>query len=719
VNWDIDYATAFLINHLTIMANEAAKLLSNARVDNPQTHNKAHLPSQIRVPFNRVLFAGKLNKHMLMEWSHLGPEVSGRTSATGIELNIDLHFGNALRDQVLASLIHQMIHAYFLTVCSEPPDSDDPRLSHGNHFGKIMYEVRALAERDTQRPFPLRFGHSLKPPHMDPFERLRHRHHRIEELDDDWDDPGFPHHNTRLSRDDFDCTRCSSHVPKIDQMAVDTWYKNNCKQLLPPAEVHIYKNLKFRAHPRADIAGMLGTADFVEVRWGSKCAAIPREHASRYVSFIKNFPSSGVTSVWIPKDTSEDAIKALITFCKEETWEPDTRKVRDDGLKGPPIIREYRRSWPDHICANLRVFKLGRAIEFDALCDEALTRLHTMPFTHSDPIDAMQEAYAAPTAGKDEGIIHPKLREWSRAFLAKHAEPLSPSATALAASNLGKLQDDPNFSGPYRTLFNDGSLFWEDVIHVEAELRDKPPGAPATPTLEDIYQGLSLGPAPSPARLWNFFDTHPSHHRHHDRHHPQDHDHRGVRLHPALEAYGMRRPPHFSPPAYDAAEKRYWSYDYSNHLHAFLDAAAGLWKLVDKRTGAAMPSTTAGDGALMPAPPALVAPAPPPPPAAAAAAAAAAAVPAADPRLWIVDGQVVAPVPRERLRIPPVGAAGAEALRGVTPPLPPVGVRRVRSPVVREGWLPDGTLLREERRVEEEEWYPRERERPWWERGGI
>ncbi|KAK3045237.1 hypothetical protein LTS18_014260, partial [Coniosporium uncinatum] len=137
VKWDIDYATAFLVNHLTNMANEAAKLLSNTRVDNPQTHNKAHLPSQIRVPFNGVLFAGKLNKHMLMEWSHLGPEVSGRTSATGIELNIDLHFGNALRDQVLASLIHQMIHAYFLTVCSEPPDSDDPRLTHGNHFGKI------------------------------------------------------------------------------------------------------------------------------------------------------------------------------------------------------------------------------------------------------------------------------------------------------------------------------------------------------------------------------------------------------------------------------------------------------------------------------------------------------------------------------------------------------------------------------------------------------
>jgi len=142
----------------------------------------------------------------------------------------------------------------------------------------------------------------------------------------------------------------------------------------------------------------------------------------------------------------------------------------------------------------------------------------------------------------------------------------------------------------------------------------------------------------------------------------------------------MKRPPYFSSPAYDAVEKRYWSYDYNNHLHAIFDAAAGLWKMVDRRTGAVVSAPAVDGGVMMPASPARVPPAP-------------------GKRVCVVDGQVVAPVPG----------------RVATPPW----VRGGRSPEVRERCCSDVARLREERRVVEEEWLRREGERPWWDTGGI
>jgi hypothetical protein len=97
---------------------------------------------------DEVVFAGKFKDAVFLEFKGVCANVSGATYIPGyhpnlrvtriaIVLNSDNH-GEAILDQIFASLLHHMIHAYFLIACG-PQHCDEPkggkRLRYGNHFG--------------------------------------------------------------------------------------------------------------------------------------------------------------------------------------------------------------------------------------------------------------------------------------------------------------------------------------------------------------------------------------------------------------------------------------------------------------------------------------------------------------------------------------------------------------------------------------------------------
>lgn len=138
-----------------------------------------------------------------------------------IQLNADLH-RFADQDDMLSSLNHQMIHTYYLITC-KPPDKNelDNRLTHDEHFGKTMYEMKDLSALQSVRPLPLAFGHNL----------YRQYTSRTRPWNDCWPDEADVQPNAHH------CSNCHASLKRFTKAEIDAWYHDKCTPKLIELEL--------------------------------------------------------------------------------------------------------------------------------------------------------------------------------------------------------------------------------------------------------------------------------------------------------------------------------------------------------------------------------------------------------------------------------------------------------------------------------------------------
>jgi SprT-like family len=159
---------------LGLKENEAARLAIEKleKLKGSDPHKLALLPSLHSAQDLRSLFQN-LDKYLFREvlkdnvslrfTSSLPRNITGSTAAQGvfddqivITLNNDL-LRHSARLTIVASLIHQMAHAYLLVCCGYGVrDEDDQRhnLKHGLAFSSIVHTIQDLLVDDARIPLP-------------------------------------------------------------------------------------------------------------------------------------------------------------------------------------------------------------------------------------------------------------------------------------------------------------------------------------------------------------------------------------------------------------------------------------------------------------------------------------------------------------------------------------------------------------------------------------
>ncbi|KAL2357584.1 hypothetical protein BJ546DRAFT_824820, partial [Cryomyces antarcticus] len=422
--WTFDYAAAFAYNRLEESIADAYQALVQAR---NLRCRRDDMIFRIFDKLDKCLFAEKLKDNVYLEWASLDSDVSGRTSIAGVvvprvsvQLNEDVHL-NASREDIIASLIHHMIHAYFLVCCGPAAknDPDDKRLKHGKRFGLVLYKIRDISGYGYRRHLPLHFGHDLLvgSEYWDEDYNIWVPYHRLS-----WSAQSSPSPLNHV--DKHGCSDCPPHITPFAKRKCKHWYHEigmkalETKQLEKLGECVYEIGDKDTASIPRPKAGPL--EDFIELLWQPSNDASPqriitdRAKTTAFASLAPRF-ADGVRELALPP-LSFAYLKHLHNFITTSAYGPDLGKVQD-GTTGPPRILDVQKDAPQYLAMDTAMFKVGDALGFEELRAHALQRLRDQHFTHEDALAALADLYS--DSGSDGP--HADLRAWALAFLTRRA----------------------------------------------------------------------------------------------------------------------------------------------------------------------------------------------------------------------------------------------------------------------------------------------------------
>jgi hypothetical protein len=444
LGWSIDWATAFIVDLLDKKNSPgAAEQLKSIRIraaNFERDGNSKDIPYRVFRKLDETLFAGHLRNAIFLDVAHLGSDVSGATHSQGwsldpkvkrasIILNGDLLQHARSRD-IVAILVHHMIHAYFLVACG-PQDQREVeygRLGHGLHFGKIMMAIKSLSDVHGNPLDTLDFGHSLAG--FSPFY-------------DEYHHPQRRRSPRRRAKEKWYCTHCYSDVDGLPDGEIDQWYGGVCKPLLKLPEslrsstVQIYNDRRHTLEevPRAQTTPSTASNEFI---FGNKSVLVPAGHIDNFFSIRRALEKAGSRYMEIHEDVAKDTFERFLELLYTGSYGPDAKHLHAPGSKGPPVIKSPVGSEP-YLMTDIRIFKMGALMGFDELKGIAIDRMYRHGITHEDPVALLQEIYNGGEPDAD-------LKQWARKFLTRTPSGADGDWMGMGAtcepSNLAKLESD-------------------------------------------------------------------------------------------------------------------------------------------------------------------------------------------------------------------------------------------------------------------------------------
>lgn len=485
LEWNIDWAVAFLVDQLEQRWVDAAASLMNIRRQAAALHENSlseEIPFQIFNKLDQALFAGFLKNSVFLDVSRLDSDISGVTythrwgpnpevKRISIIFNQDAIRHGRARD-IVATLIHHMIHAYFLVACGEQKENemDYGRLNHGLQFGKIMLAIRRLSAAHGRELTTLDYGH-----------RLSSRHHYADDYYRPWTRDEVEHEDGNK----WYFSHCHSDVRGPSDSEVDKWYKNVCQPMLdlPPSirglEVEVYNVRRHELVKRRRVH--LGSSSkSIEFIFRDRPVLVGREKIERFPSVMRAFDKAGSRFLRVHKEVSEDTFMRLLEFLHTGSYPPDPHVFagaavdRDVRHKAPPIIKPQNISVEAVVVlADIRFAKLGLYMGFEDCKAYALDRMNTYGVLYEDPVAVLKEIYRGCE-------LDPDLKVWARMFLTRCPAASSPGYyhgdslghSTVEPPNLLKLESQ---QGPYRSRFLNAievsGALENDVNKARAELK--------------------------------------------------------------------------------------------------------------------------------------------------------------------------------------------------------------------------------------------------------
>ncbi|KAK4546337.1 hypothetical protein LTR36_002014 [Oleoguttula mirabilis] len=380
---------------------------------------------------DKALFGGKLRGMVYMRWKTMVSSSPGTTSAPGvvsdipricIELNKSpFEVNEAAIDDLLDSLIHQMIHAFFLVACGAQPKcaKQDGRLMDGLHFGVIMYTIRDITRRCQDGILDLIF----------------YAAERVDYCGGHNDGGGYiaidPRGGAVGSAPADGQSHCNHDNRKIRPAQIKNWqvegYSVAIDLDMESKGNDIYDLGADNVLVKSDRLTGPPSSSYVELLWDDKRIIVPREKAVKYKSIKKPLEKNSRMELQVPECDFATFCQVYNFFTKGSTGS-ESHQFRTENAsigmhtKGPPVILNNASSTAKSdagLIVHLQLFKVAEAIKFEELEQHVLQQLWSLPATVDDPIEALKILY------NDEdtsGPIHSELHKWARAFLLRRDE---------------------------------------------------------------------------------------------------------------------------------------------------------------------------------------------------------------------------------------------------------------------------------------------------------
>lgn len=432
---------------------------------NPDLHNS---PFKVFASLDNGLFAGLLSPAVYLNWIGGDYKTLGATYAPGAyrdERDFEyipriacLMNWNSLRshsaeersrrpnggDQLLALLIHQMIHAWFLRVCGTQKGSGaDGRLKHGVEFFKCLYAIASIASASDDR-FAREGTMSL----ADLLLNI-HKHNDT-----------HPRHiplslQAKMDEELYDRTIC--HTCAIDVASrddVEKWYKKICGTAKDAGAGDVYSfdpvSHESKPTPRHEKPS---PTSYIEVLWNGMNFDYKRKAIERCFASLEERFANGKRVWTLPREVDARTFAILDSFLKSGMdYAPELRPMPPPGV--PIVVRSHAYADRTRLWTDIRAYKLGEAVQFPELSQHALARLHTDRKVYGNSLDALKEIYelpfltlASPSAGAravaSTAYEYPAapddLRVWARAFMM--ATPEGAARGGYYASNLHMMEE--------------------------------------------------------------------------------------------------------------------------------------------------------------------------------------------------------------------------------------------------------------------------------------
>jgi hypothetical protein len=433
---------------------------------------------------NQCLFVEKLKDAVYLEVGPMGPDISGATFTHGhgpnprvkrvtIMLNSDIH-ERARGREIIASLVHHMIHAYFLIVCGPQTEAEVEygRLSHGLAFSKVSRTIKNLTIARGGRPIlRLGFGHVLSP-----------RNHYYDEYHDHTGSEQL-----KIEKEDWYHSYCPAHVLSLPVGDTDKWYNAACAPLVDlPKVIRENKVLIFNKRnelekvSRGKAAPSSSSFEFL-IEKKSASVLVPKKLFDDFLSIKAAFDKKKSRYMEIkPDKVPKDTFMSFLELIHTGRYSPDLAAVMGEGrLGGPPIIKGIRNGGRGYLRADVRMWNLGVELGFDEVKSVAMERLRAQCLCYEDPVEVLRDIYKK----KDPD---PEMRHFVKEFLIRSPAPDAPydgalgataalslsanGGTALGTPNLWKLQQELCFREKFLDLMDQCGALHIDVLKAEEML---------------------------------------------------------------------------------------------------------------------------------------------------------------------------------------------------------------------------------------------------------
>ncbi|RMZ71175.1 hypothetical protein GMOD_00005690 [Pyrenophora seminiperda CCB06] len=430
LGWNIDWAVAFFVDHLEQTWKDAAETLRNIRIRAQSLEDdglRKEIPYRIFNKLDEVLFAGHLKNAVFLNIGSWGSDVSGATYTHRLgpdpdvkRISIVLNGDVLVRQRdVVAVLIHHMIHAYFLVACGGQKEDEVEygRLSHDVHFGKLMFTIKRLSAVHGRELTPLDYGHNSS--------KLRY-------LDGKYYRPQRRDTPDQEDRAAWYCSHCHFNVQGPSGREVEKWYDKVCKPLFSQPnsvrepQVQTY-NQRCHSLDTTRRAALPPSAKSVEFLFQDRPILVSAAKLDEYLSIAKAFSKAGeggagTRFLKLHDSTSQDTLMRFLEFLHTGSYRPEyypfsiTATERRAGAAAAPIIKPQASttaaaaSESPILLADVQFAKFATLMSFDECKTYALSRLNTHTTCHEDPVALLVEIYSG-----CEPDSH--LKNWARQFL--------------------------------------------------------------------------------------------------------------------------------------------------------------------------------------------------------------------------------------------------------------------------------------------------------------
>ncbi|KAE8873208.1 hypothetical protein PTNB73_02359 [Pyrenophora teres f. teres] len=415
LGWNIDWAVAFFVDHLEQKWDDAAEMLRNIRIRAQSFEDdglRKEIPYRIFNKLDEVLFAGHLKNAVFLDISNLGYDISGATYTHRLgpdpdvkRISIILNSDALVRAKdVVAILIHHMIHAYFLVACGgqQEDEVDYGRLGHDVHFGKVMLTIKKLSAAHGRELTPLNYGHSSpKTCYLDDeYYSLRWR----DELGQEDSEPWY-------------CSHCHHNIHGPSTREVDKWYDKICKPLFtqpPSVREPLVQTYNLRSHSletthRGKLPPPPKTVEFLHQ---DLPILVEADKLNEYPSIAKAFSKAGNTRfLKLPDETSPDTVLRFLDFLHTGSYSPSPSSSSDRKPHAPIIKPRTCTTTETPLRTAMQFANLATLASFSECKTHALSRLTSLTTCTEDPVAVLAEIY--------RGGCEPdaELKSWARAFL--------------------------------------------------------------------------------------------------------------------------------------------------------------------------------------------------------------------------------------------------------------------------------------------------------------